>query len=184
MLQCGTPQPLSSTALARRIIAVLGEPFDLGGQLAQIGVSVGIAIAPFDGDSPDTLRKSADLAMYRAKADGRGIVLYFDPQMDANTQARRALEADLRQALARGEFQLAYQPQLNIQTRRVTGVEALLRWTHPVRGNIAPVDFIALAEETGLIVPIGRWVLEQACRDATQWPVNTPTRARRPSCAL
>ena len=172
VLQCGAPQPLGSTALARRIIAVLGEPFDLGGQLVQIGVSVGIAIAPFDGENPDVLLKSADLAMYRAKADGRGIVRYFEPQMDANTQARRALEADLRLALARGEFHLAYQPQLNIETRRVTGVEALLRWTHPVRGHIAPVDFIALAEDTGLIIPIGRWVLEQACQDATKWPAS------------
>ncbi len=102
VLQCGAPQPLGSTALARRIIAVLSEPFDLGGHSAQIGASIGIAIAPFDGENPDTLLKSADLAMYRAKADGRGIVRYFEPQMDASTQARRALEADLRKALAQG----------------------------------------------------------------------------------
>ncbi len=110
VLQCGAPQPVGSTALARRIIAVLSEPFDLGGRSAQIGASIGVAIAPFDGDNPDALLKSADLAMYRAKSDGRGILRYFEPQMDASTQARRALEADLRQALAQGQFHLVYQP--------------------------------------------------------------------------
>lgn len=174
VLQCGAPQPAGSTALARRIIAVLSEPFKLSGNSAQIGASIGIAIAPFDGENPEALLKSADLAMYRAKADGRGILRYFEPQMDARTQARRALEADLRNALAQDQFHMVYQPQLNINDRVVTGVEALLRWNHPVRGNVPPVEFIAVAEETGLIVPIGRWVLEQACRDALQWPATVP----------
>lgn len=138
VLQCGAPQPVGSTALARRIIAVLSEPFNLSGNSAQIGASIGIAIAPFDGENPEALLKNADLAMYRAKADGRGILRYFEPQMDARTQARRALEADLRQALAHDQFHLVYQPQLNISDRVVTGVEALLRWTHPVRGQRSP----------------------------------------------
>lgn len=172
ILQCGASQPGSSKSLAKRVIAALSEPFNLGNSVAQIGVSVGIAIAPFDGTCPEDLLKHADLALYRAKADGRGTWRYFEPLMNAKAEARRALEADLRVAMALGQFHLVYQPQVSLLSRKVTGLEALLRWQHPKQGNISPVEFIGLAEETGLIVEIGRWVLAQACLDAMQWPAN------------
>ncbi len=170
LVQFGTPQPASSTVLARRLIDALAQPFDLDGHSVHIGTSIGIAVAPVDGDTPDTLMRHADLAMYRAKSEGRGTLRYFEPEMDARMRARRSLEADLRLALARGEFALCYQPQFDTDSRSVTGVEALLRWHHPQRGLVLPVDFIGLAEETLQIVPIGQWVLEQACRDALAWP--------------
>jgi predicted signal transduction protein with EAL and GGDEF domain len=129
-------------------------------------------MAPSDGRDPDTLLRNADMALYRAKEEGRGAYRFFEPAMDAKMQFRRALELDLRKALAMEEFELFYQPLVNLQTDEITGCEALLRWRHPERGLVAPMTFIPLAEDIGLIGPIGAWVLKQACREAATWPRN------------
>ncbi|UQG56779.1 MULTISPECIES: EAL domain-containing protein [unclassified Marinobacter] len=172
IVQAGAQQPTSATVLAGRIIDSLSSVFDLDGQPVHISTSVGVAVAPFDGADAMSLLRSADLAMYRAKSDGRGTLRFFEPKMDADMRPRRNLEADLRLALERGEFELAYQPQVNAASHVVCGVEALLRWRHPQLGVVSPLDFIGLAEDTRLIIPIGRWVLEQACRDAMMWPAS------------
>ncbi len=135
-----------------------------------IGVSVGIAVAPSDGDKSDQLMKSADLALYRAKADGGGVYRFFELAMDARMQARRALDLDLRKAIVNGEFELYYQPIVDVKTKHITSCEALIRWHHPERGMIQPLEFIPVAEETGLIVPLGDWVIRQACAEAVHWP--------------
>jgi predicted signal transduction protein with EAL and GGDEF domain len=145
-------------------------PYDLDGQEIVIGTSIGIALASEGNLSPDQLLKQADLALYRAKADGRATFRFFEPEMDAELQARRSLEMDLRKALANQEFSLFFQPQVNIRSMEIDGYEALLRWNHPERGLISPAEFIPVAEDIGLIAPLGDWVLEQACQEATAWP--------------
>jgi predicted signal transduction protein with EAL and GGDEF domain len=135
-----------------------------------VGASIGIAIGPADGDRPNTLMKNADLALYRAKADGGGAYRFFEAEMDARMQVRRALELDLRSAVVRGEFEVFYQPIIDVKTGQITSCEALVRWHHPKRGIVLPLEFIPVAEETGVIVPLGEWVLRQACADAARWP--------------
>lgn len=155
---------------AQKICEVVSAPYDLLGHAVMTETSIGIAIAPNDGSTPDELLKNADTALYRAKSDGRSTFRFFEPQMDANIRSRRALEAELRQALAEGQFTLHYQPILNLHNNQVSCCEALIRWNHPLRGMVWPGDFIPVAEEIGLIVPIGEWVLRQACADAATWP--------------
>ena len=163
-------EPNETVALAERIQDVITAPYDLNGHHVVIGTSIGIAVGPDDGASPDELLKNADLALYRAKNEGGGSYHFFEAEMDRRMQARRSLESDLRNALIHDEFALHYQPLINIERDQICGFEALLRWTHPERGKVSPADFIPLAEETGLIVPIGEWVLRQACKDAATWP--------------
>jgi diguanylate cyclase (GGDEF)-like protein len=170
ILQIGVSQPQGASILASRLVETLAVPYVIQDHHLVIGCSVGIALAPLDGEDAEDLLKKADLALYRAKLDGRGLYRFFEAEMDARVQARRLLELDLRSALANKEFALHYQPVIRLDHGEVTGLEALLRWTHPRRGSVSPAEFIPLAEETGLIVPIGEWVVRQACKDATAWP--------------
>ena len=170
IVQMSADQPVGAATLAARLIREISEPYIVHGHQIVIGASVGVAIAPNDGSDPDRLLKNADLALYRAKEDGRGTHRFFEAGMDAKMQARRQLELELRKALALGEFEVFYQPLINLDTNRVSGCEALLRWRSPKRGLVAPGEFIPLAEEIGLINAIGAWVLKQACTEATGWP--------------
>ncbi|EQB13773.1 hypothetical protein L288_02115 [Sphingobium quisquiliarum P25] len=159
----------SMEQLARAIIASLSRPYSIEGTVVVIGASIGISVCPQDGVTADALIRNADLALYAAKGDGRGVHRFYSSEMHADAEDRRQMEEDLRHALASDALHLVYQPVVSSQTERITGYEALLRWNHPVRGAISPAVFVPIAEESGLIAPLGEWVLRTACRDATQW---------------
>jgi diguanylate cyclase (GGDEF)-like protein/PAS domain S-box-containing protein len=158
--------------LSERLLEAIQQPFDHEGTKLVVGTSIGVALAPQDGNSADHLLKNADLALYRAKSEGRNRWRLFDTQMEAEARARHALEGDLRNAIWRDEFEIYYQTLVCSATRDTCGVEALVRWRHPARGLLAPDSFIPLAEETGLIVPLGEWILRRACLDAVAWPAH------------
>jgi diguanylate cyclase (GGDEF)-like protein len=170
IVQVGSGQPGGATQLADRIIEIVSAPFEIDGHRVGVGTSIGISVAPNDGCDPDQVLRNADLALYRAKTEGRGQHRFFAPDMDEQVRRRRNLELDLRNALANGEFQLAYQPLVTAASGAVTGFEALLRWHHPARGLVMPSDFIPVAEEIGVIASIGEWVLHEACAAAAEWP--------------
>ena len=170
IVQTGIEQAGDVMGLVKRIYESIREPYHCLGHHVTTDASIGIALAPHDGTDLDQLLKSADLAMYGAKGDGRRTYRFFEADMDARVKARRALELDMRQAIADHAFELHYQPVVDLRSNAIAGCEALLRWRHPVRGMISPAEFIPIAEETGMICEIGDWVLATACAEATNWP--------------
>lgn len=170
ILQSCANQPAAAEALALRVIEAVSAPYQIDGARVVVGTSIGISVVGVGNDQADHLLKNADMALYRAKADGRGTYRFFEVEMDIQLQIRRATEMDLREAVAKRELIVFYQPLFDLAANKVTGFEALLRWRHPVNGMISPAQFIPIAEELGLISTIGEWVLEQACCDAATWP--------------
>ena len=170
IIQAGPYSVEATMALAKRVTETTNEPYDLEGSRASIGVSIGVAVAPHDGVTADVLVRNADLALYRAKAEGRGAWRFYEEEMDTGLRARDAMGRALRNALANGELDLCYQPIYDLDFDRVRAFEALLRWNSPEFGAVPPSEFIPMAEELGLMVPLGRWVLQQACAEAAGWP--------------
>jgi diguanylate cyclase (GGDEF)-like protein/PAS domain S-box-containing protein len=166
----GDVSPNEASACASLLIDLLKAPYALDGQEMVIGASIGIALSPGDGVTPEELMRNADMALYRAKADGGGVHRFFEREMDLQAQKRRDLELDLRRAFVNGEFELHYQPLVSIASDRISGFESLLRWRHPEKGMISPAEFIPIAEDIGLITPLGEWVLREACAEAAAWP--------------
>jgi len=170
IVQGGLARPDDAAQLCRRLLAVIADPYLLDGNTVVIGATIGIAMAPSDGDEAEKLLKNADMALSRAKNETRGTFSYFEAGMDARAQARRKIEIELRDAIQRDVLQPHYQPLIDLSTGRITGFEALVRWPHPERGMVPPAEFIPVAEETGLIASLGRLMLRQACHDAANWP--------------
>ncbi len=166
----GMQQPSDAAALSKRLRDAITKPYNINDHQIVVDISVGISVSPDDGSEPDQLLKNADMALYGAKADGRGTYRFFEPEMDARMKGRRELEMNLRNALVNNELELYYQPLVNLKNNEISAFEALLRWHHPTRGMISPNDFIPIAEETGLIVPVGEWVLRKACEETANWP--------------
>lgn len=173
--------PKEASDFAAGLIRTLSAPYEIDDHQVVIGASIGIALSPGDGTSSEELMRNADMALYRAKKDGRGVHRFFEREMDRQAQQRRGMEIDLRRALADGEFELHYQPVVDIASGTISGFEALLRWRHPEKGMISPADFIPVAEDIGLISPLGEWVLREGCKEATNWPseVRMPSTCRR-----
>lgn len=170
IIQLVDRQVSETEGLCNRILKLLQEPFDIEGHVISIGASIGVAIAPEDGTDAPTLLRNADIALYRSKNEGRNTYRFFETGMDARLRARRQLETDLKLAISEQQFELHYQPVFSTQTGELCSLEALIRWNSPTRGRVLPGDFLALAEQTGLMVPIGQWVMRQACQDARLWP--------------
>jgi diguanylate cyclase (GGDEF)-like protein len=161
-----------AVALALRIIGLIQQPFDLGGHQVNVGTSIGISFAPEHGADAETLLHKADLALYAAKSGGRNAFRVFQPELTEAADIQRSMESELRDAISRNEFELHYQPMVDARVGRIFGVEAFVRWHHPSRGLLAPDRFLPLAESTGLMLPLGEWILRQACMDAAAWPAN------------
>jgi diguanylate cyclase (GGDEF)-like protein len=172
IIMTGMERPTDAVALAKRIRESITKPYHIDGHQILADISIGISLSPIDASEPDQLLKNADMALYGAKGDGRGTYRFFEPEMDAKMKTRRELEMDLRSALVNAEFELYYQPLVNLMTKEITAFEALVRWNHPTRGLVSPADFIPVAEETGLIIPLGEWVLRRACDETAKWPAH------------
>ncbi len=170
IIQTNSPQPSGSRTLGRRIIESVSKPIHLNGHDVSVGVSVGMSIFPYDAESASELLQISDLAMYSAKASGRNQMRYFEPAMSERLNARRTLETDLLRGLEHDQFELYYQPVKDVANDQIVAIEALIRWNHPELGMVSPDQFISVAEESGLIVQLGEWVLRQACEEAVQWP--------------
>ncbi|WP_027527492.1 bifunctional diguanylate cyclase/phosphodiesterase [Bradyrhizobium sp. Ec3.3] len=170
VMRAADTSPVDASDCAARLISALSAPYEIDGNQIVIGASIGIALSPGDGTSDEELMRNADMALYRAKDDGRGVYRFFEREMDRQAQQRREMESDLRRALANGEFELHYQPVVDIASDTISGFEALLRWRHPDKGMISPAEFIPVAEDIGLIGPLGEWVLREGCNEAVNWP--------------